>query len=154
MRAIVQRVSRATVAVDGSTCGEIGVGLVVLAAAHRRDLACDAEKLANRIYGLRIFNDCEGRINLALKDLPAQHNAAILAISNFTVYGETAKNRRPSFVESAAYENGEELFGILVSALKRIGARVETGEFGANMQVELVNDGPVTVIVEAGPSGP
>ena len=149
MKAIVQRVSSASVTVDGKVVGSCGPGLLVLAAAHREDTESNASKLADRVFGLRIFNDEAGKMNLALSALPDSGKPNILAVSNFTVYGETAKNRRPSFIESAPYEEGKVLFEAFTSALAALGAKVETGEFGAHMEVELVNDGPVTVIVEA-----
>ena len=147
MRAVVQRVSRASVAVDGKIVGSCDQGLVVLVATHRDDTEKEAVKLADRVAKLRIFNDAEGKMNLALANLkPA---GCVLAISNFTIYGETSKNRRPSFIESAPYERGHELYEAFVHALRGLGIHVDTGIFGAHMEVELVNDGPVTVIVEA-----
>lgn len=148
MKAVVQRVSSAEVRVDGEIVGAIGTGLLALVAAHRDDTGLSAAKMADRVAGLRIFNDAEGKMNLSLRDLPPQANPAVLAVSNFTVYGETAKNRRPSFIESAPYARGEELFAAFVHALKDLGLKVEQGVFGADMKVSLVNDGPVTVILE------
>jgi len=148
VKAVVQRVSQASVSVDGKVVGEIGWGLLVLLAAHKDDAEQQATKMADRVIGLRIFNDDQGKMNLALADLPSQLNAAVLAISNFTVYGETAKNRRPSFIEAAPYAIGEALFNRFVQALKEKQARVEQGIFGADMKVSLTNDGPVTVILE------
>jgi len=145
VRAIVQRVSSASVVVEGRTVGQIGVGLLLLVAAHRDDTEENARKLADRVRGLRIFNDEEGKMNLALPDVGGQ----VLAVSNFTVYGETAKNRRPSFIASAPYADGERLFNAFVAALLELDLSVETGEFGAHMDVSLVNDGPVTVILDA-----
>ncbi|MEQ1821988.1 MAG: D-aminoacyl-tRNA deacylase [Fimbriimonadaceae bacterium] len=144
MKAIVQRVSSASVQVNGNVIGQCGVGLLVLVAAHKDDGVANAEKMADRIKGLRIFNDSEGKMNLSLAEVAGE----VLAVSNFTVYGETAKGRRPSFVESAHFDHGELMFNRFVTALRNLGVRVETGEFGANMLVSLVNDGPVTVIVE------
>jgi len=146
MRAVVQRVSRASVTVDDKVVGQCGVGLLVLVAAHRDDTEANAAKMADRVAKLRIFNDADGKMNLALGDLDPV--GSVLAVSNFTVYGETAKNRRPSFIESAPYERGEEFYGAFVAALKGLGIQVETGEFGAHMEVDLVNDGPVTVILD------
>lgn len=148
MRAIVQRVAWAEVEVEGEVVGRCGPGFLVLAAAHREDDSKKAEKLADRIVGLRIFNDAHGKMNLALKDLPPSEEPRILAVSNFTVYGDCTKSRRPSFVEAAPYEVGERLFADFVSALRGFGTLVETGIFGADMRVRLENDGPVTVIVE------
>lgn len=144
MKAVVQRVAWARVVVQGEVVGQCGKGLVVLAAAHRDDTPEQAAKMADRVAGLRIFNDAEGKMNLAL----AAVEGSVLAVSNFTVYGETAKNRRPSFTESAPYDLGKERFDQFVEALRGMGVPVETGVFGADMKVELLNDGPVTVIVE------
>jgi D-tyrosyl-tRNA(Tyr) deacylase len=138
------------VRVDGELVGSIERGLLVLAAAHKDDTAAEALKLANRVLGLRIFNDEQGKMNLSLGDIGG--DVGILAVSNFTVYGETTKNRRPSFIEAAPYERGQELFEAFVAALRESGLRVETGVFGADMKVSLVNDGPVTVIVEVAPN--
>lgn len=144
MRAVVQRVLSAEVAVEGEVVGKCGRGLLLLVAAHREDTAANAAKLADRIAKLRIFNDSEGKMNLALADVEGE----VLAVSNFTVYGETAKNRRPSFIQAAPYDAGQELFEAFLNELRRLGMPVETGIFGADMKVSLVNDGPVTVIVE------
>ncbi len=120
----------------------------MLAAAHVQDSSKNVQTLANRLVKLRIFNDEQGKMNLAVTDLPSSDLPQMLLISNFTVYGETAKNRRPSFIESAPYEQGEALFNELVMAVRNREIRCETGEFGADMKVELLNDGPVTVIVD------
>lgn len=143
MRAVVQRVSSASVSVDRKVIGEIGTGLLVLVAAGREDTEASAKKTAERVFKMRIFNDDTGKMNLALSEI----GGSVLAVSNFTVYGDTTQ-RRPSFVAAAPYERGEELFGLFVSALREMGVVVETGEFGADMKVSLVNDGPVTVIAE------
>jgi len=148
MKAIVQRVSSAEVKVDGKVVGQIDVGLLVLAAAHRLDTEAEARKLADRVLGLRIFNDEAGKMNLSLAEIP---ESGILAVSNFTVYGETSKSRRPSFIEAAPFEEGKRLFEAFVAALRERHPRVEEGVFGADMRVSLVNDGPVTVILEAPP---
>ncbi|MFQ3586262.1 MAG: D-aminoacyl-tRNA deacylase [Fimbriimonadaceae bacterium] len=155
MKGIVQRVSRAHVTVEGERVGEIGSGLVVLVAAHRDDTPKEAARLADRVVGCRIFNDRQGRMNLSLRDLWAAGDEAngarrpgVLAVSNFTVYGDTTQ-RRPSFVLSAPYERGKELFERFVAELASMGCPVQTGIFGAHMDVEMVNDGPVTVIVES-----
>ncbi len=144
MRAIVQRVAWARVSVDGNVIGQCGSGLLVLVGAHREDTEMNAARLADRIVKLRIFNDPDGKMNLAIGDCQG-----ILVVSNFTVYGETAKNRRPSFTDSAPYQAGKDLVNRFVSELRQYRIPVETGEFGADMQVELLNDGPVTVIVDA-----
>lgn len=148
MKAVVQRVASAKVEVDGRVLGLIGAGLAVLVAAHREDTPERVAKMAARLVGLRIFNDSEGKMNVSLLDaLPDA--PSMLVISNFTVYGDTDAGRRPSFVASASFEDGRRCFDLLLSELNSRGIRVETGEFGADMQVSIVNDGPVTVIVEA-----
>lgn len=148
VRAIVQRVSRASVSVDGEVVGRCGAGLLLLVGVHRGDVAGHAAKLAAKVATLRIFNDGDGKMNLALDDLPPTAEPNVLAISQFTVYGDVSKNRRPSFVESAPYERGMELFDHFVDCLKGEGLVVETGRFGEHMEVELVNDGPVTLVVD------
>lgn len=148
MRAVVQRVARASVSVEGSVLGHCGRGLLLLVAAHREDDIKDAAKLAEKVATLRIFGDADGKMNLSLKDLAPTDSPQILAVSNFTVYGDASSQRRPSFMASAPYADGERLFGAFVAALQAQGLSVETGRFGADMQVELVNDGPVTVILD------
>jgi D-tyrosyl-tRNA(Tyr) deacylase len=148
MRAVVQRVSGATVTVDGREVGRCGYGLLLLVGVHRDDTTEDAVKLASRISTLRIFNDEAGKMNLSLLDFQEDDEYDVLAVSNFTVYGDTAKNRRPSFVASAPFEQGSELFDAFVAALRDTGVPVQTGQFGAHMHVAMVNDGPVTVILD------
>jgi len=116
----------------------------VLVAAHRDDTEANADKLADRVAGLRIFSDAEGKMNLSLADV----EGSVLAISNFTLYGDATKNRRPSFIESAPYAAGERLYEAFVTALVKRGVPVETGVFGAHMDVSLVNDGPVTIVLD------
>jgi len=147
MRAIVQRVSSASVAIEGQLAGEIGVGFVLLVGVHRSDTEANAIALADRVAGLRILSDESGKMNLALGaiDPPGE----ILAISNFTVYGDPSKSRRPSFTDSAPFDLGMALFDRFLVELRKRVAKVETGEFGADMEVQLVNDGPVTLIVDA-----
>ena len=144
MRAVVQRVSRAAVRVDGETVGAIGRGFVVLAGFAPADeepaLAWMAEKLA----GLRVFGDAEGKMNLGL----AEVGGAMLVVSQFTLYGDASKGRRPSFVGAAPPERAEPLYERFVVLLRERGVPVETGRFGAMMDVELVNDGPVTLLIE------
>lgn len=130
--------------VDGATVGRCGVGLLVLVAAHRDDTEANADKMADRVAGLRIFGDAEGKMNLSLADV----EGSVLAISNFTLYGDATKNRRPSFIEAAGYADGERLFEAFVAALVRRGVPVATGVFGAHMDVSLVNDGPVTIVLD------
>lgn len=154
MRAVVQRVKRASVTVDGAVTGSCEKGLLVLVAAHKADREADARKMADKILGLRIFEDAEGKMNLSLRQLhEAGEAVGILAVSNFTVYGDTDKSRRPSFVDSAPYATGEVLFNEMLAALRVEPIPVGTGVFGAEMAVELLNDGPVTVILDAGPTG-
>ena len=144
MRIVVQRVSRAAVRVDGETVGAIGRGFVVLAGFAPADgepaLAWMAEKLA----GLRVFGDAEGKMNLGI----AEVGGAMLVVSQFTLYGDASKGRRPSFVDAAPPGQAEPLYDRFVSLLRERGVRVETGRFGAMMDVELVGDGPVTLLLE------
>lgn len=149
MRAVVQRVQHAQVMVDGRVVGACGQGLCLLVAAHRDDTEADAEKLANRTANLRTFSDADGKMNLSILDLAASGAVVgVLAVSNFTVYGDAAKQRRPSFVQAAPFEEGHKLFEFFVARLRATGIPVETGVFGAHMEVTLVNDGPVTLILE------
>lgn len=141
MKAVVQRIDSGSVSVDGSVVGSVGEGLVVFVAAHKDDSASKVEKMANRILGLRIFDDETGKMNLPLGE------REILLISNFTIYGDTTQ-RRPSFIESASFELGEKWFTFLVQELRASGNRVETGIFGADMRVNVSMNGPVTVILE------
>jgi len=151
MRAIVQRVSCATVSVGGQEVGRCGYGLLLLVGVHREDDETNARKLADKIAKLRIFSDALGKMNLALLDFPSEAGFEydVLAVSNFTVFGDTVKNRRPSFMESAPFERGQQLFERFVEDLKGSGVSVQTGAFGAHMAVALVNDGPVTLVVDA-----
>jgi D-tyrosyl-tRNA(Tyr) deacylase len=139
----VQRVSSAAVGVEDRLVCQMTVGLVALVGVHRDDRPEDARKLADRIAGMRVFNDAEGKINLAL----AAVSGEVLAVSNFTVYGD-ASQRRPSFTESAGYDRGMELFDLFVEELRRLDITVHTGEFGANMRVAICNEGPVTLVVD------
>ena len=148
MRVVVQRVSRAEVRVAGRVTGTIGVGFLVLAGFHPADTADALSWMADKILGLRVFGDAEGKMNLALPDV----GGAVLVVSQFTLYGDATKGRRPSFVNAAPPEIAIPLYERFVALLRERGAgsgtRVETGEFGAMMEVELVNDGPVTLILE------
>jgi len=148
VRAVIQRVSRAEVRVDGAVVGRCGPGLCLLVGVRHSDTTTIAEQMAQKIVNLRIFNDGDGKMNLALPVPEAQKEPCILAISNFTVYGDAQKNRRPSFTESAKFELGKELFDHFVEKLRGLGFQTETGEFGADMHVELVNDGPVTIVLD------
>ena len=148
MRAVVQRVARASVKVEGETVGSCGPGLLVLVGAHKEDTEQNATKLADRIAGIRIFNDDEGKMNLSLGQIDNDGRAQVLAVSNFTVYGDALKSRRPSFMAAAPYDEGERLYNAFVSALRDRGLKVEEGTFGAMMQVDLLNDGPVTLVID------
>jgi len=144
MRACVQRVSRASVTVDGEVCGEIGRGLLVLLGVADGDSDSDVGFLAEKITGLRIFEDDHGKMNLGL----AEVSGAILVVSQFTLLGDCRKGRRPSFVAAAEPALAERLYESFVSAVAELGVEVETGQFQKEMQVELVNDGPVTITVD------
>ena len=141
---MVQRVSRAAVRVDGRTVAAIGRGFVVLAGFAPGDGEPQLRWMAEKLVGLRVFGDAEGKMNLALADV----DGALLVVSQFTLYGDAQKGRRPSFIGAAPPEVAEPLYETFVAMLRELGARVETGEFGAMMDVELVNDGPVTLILE------
>jgi len=145
MRAVLQRVSRASVAVEARVKGEIGPGLLVLVAVGREDSAATAASMADKIVNLRIFNDEQGKMNRSLLD----SGGAILAVSQFTLYGDARGQRRPSFLQAAQPEQGKALYEEFVSALKALGVRVETGVFQAHMAVELVNEGPVTILLDS-----
>lgn len=145
MRAVVQRVTRARVTVNGSVTGEIGPGLAVLVAVGREDSADTAKMMAEKIVNLRIFNDGDGKMNLSLLDV----RGALLAVSQFTLYGDARGGRRPSFIQAAAAEKGRELLEKFVAAVAELGVQAETGVFQAHMSVELVNDGPVTILLDS-----
>ena len=145
MKALVQRVSRASVTVDGEIVGRIGKGLVVLVGVRNGDSEQDAQFLANKCTNLRIFADKEGKFNLSC----AESRAELLVVSQFTLYADTRKGRRPSFVDAARPEISEPLYRKFVSSLAEFGLRVETGIFGAMMSVEIHNDGPVTIMLES-----
>lgn len=145
MIGLLQRVSRATVAVDGETIGEIGRGLLVLVAVHRDDQEHDIARLAERILGYRVFPDSEDRMNRSLLD----DNLGLLLVPQFTLAADTKKGTRPSFTRAAPPEKGRQYFERLVAACKERLKTVETGQFGANMQVTLTNDGPVTFWLES-----
>lgn len=139
MRAVVQRVSSASVSVDGEPIAAIGAGLLVLLGVRAGDGDEHADRLARKLRALRVFEDDEGRMNLSLDDTGGE----LLCVSNFTVYGDTRKGNRPSFVEAAAPEDAERLYERVLQGLGAKG-----GRFGAHMAIELVNDGPVTVILD------
>lgn len=144
MRAVVQRVSRAEVRVRGQAIGKIGPGFVILLGVGRGDTEADAEFIADRTLGMRVFADPAGKMNLALDAVAG----AVLVISQFTLYADTSQ-RRPSFVNAAAPDEAQRLYDCFLSRLRARGVRVETGEFGAMMEVELVNDGPVTIVLDS-----
>jgi D-tyrosyl-tRNA(Tyr) deacylase len=145
MRAVVQRVSRAKVTVKGETAGEIGRGLLVLLGIGQTDTEADADYLADKIAGLRVFEDESGRMNLAAVDV----NGAVLVISQFTLYGDVRRGKRPSFDAAAPPQRARELYEYLVQRIRTTGLRCETGRFQEMMQVELVNDGPVTILLDS-----
>jgi D-aminoacyl-tRNA deacylase len=145
MRAVIQRVSRASVTIHGQIVGKIGPGLLVLLGITHTDNPADARWLAEKIVGLRIFNDADGKMNLGLTDV----GGSVLVVSQFTLYGDAHKGRRPSFIAAARPEQAIPLYEAFVNGIKALGVPVETGRFGAMMDVELVNDGPVTLILEA-----
>ena len=148
VRAVVQRVSRASVTVDGEVVGAVGPGLCVLVGVTHTDTPADAAALAAKVWTLRIFRDEDGRMGLSAADLGAE----VLVVSQFTLYGDTRKGRRPSWTGAAPGDVAEPLVGAVVAELERLGAPVATGRFGAMMDVELVNDGPVTLLVEVPPA--
>jgi D-tyrosyl-tRNA(Tyr) deacylase len=145
MKAVLQRVSRASVTVDGQVVGQIGRGLMVLLGVEQDDTLADAQHLADKAVQLRIFDDSAGKMNLSL----AETGGAMLVVSQFTLLGDCRKGRRPSFIQAAPPELAERLYDAFVAAVGVQGIRVATGEFRAMMQVELVNDGPVTLIVDS-----
>jgi D-aminoacyl-tRNA deacylase len=145
MRAVVQRVSRARVVVEDKVAGQIGPGLAVLVAVGRNDRPDTAALLAEKIVHLRIFNDEQGKMNRSLSETDGR----ILAVSQFTLYGDARGQRRPSFLEAADPEKGKALYEEFVRALRTLGVQVETGVFQAHMSVELVNDGPVTILLDS-----
>ncbi|HUH14283.1 MAG TPA: D-aminoacyl-tRNA deacylase [Gaiellaceae bacterium] len=144
MRAVVQRVSRASVRVGEEVVGEIGPGLLVLLGVAAEDGAGEAERLAGKVARLRVFENEAGRFDRSLLDT----GGAALVVSQFTLIADTAKGNRPSFAGAAAPESAEPLYEAFCTALREVGVPVETGAFGARMAVELVNDGPVTVVLE------
>ena len=145
MRAVIQRVSSAEVRVAGSVVGEIADGFVVLLGVAVGDGEADAEVMAAKIAGLRVFADDEGRMNLDLSEV----GGSVLLISQFTLLADLRKGRRPSFVAAADPEDATRLVDVVVRLLRERGLEVAEGEFGAHMEVELVNDGPVTIVIDA-----
>jgi D-aminoacyl-tRNA deacylase len=145
MRAVIQRVRSCRVVVSGEVVGEIGRGLLVLLGVRVDDTVDQARWLAEKVVGLRIFEDEQGKMNVGLADA----GGAVLVVSQFTLYGDCSKGRRPSFIDAARPEVAEPLYEAFANAVRMQGVPVATGRFGAMMQVELVNDGPVTLVVEA-----
>jgi D-tyrosyl-tRNA(Tyr) deacylase len=145
MRAVVQRVSHASVVIADETVGTIGVGLVVLLGVTHDDTPQRAQWLAEKVAGLRIFNDADGKMNRDLADI----GGAMLIVSQFTLYGDCRKGKRPSFIDAAPPPIAIPLYEAFINGVKALGIPVATGRFGADMKVELVNDGPVTLIVNS-----
>ncbi len=144
MRAVVQRVSRARVEVEGSKTGEIGPGMVVLLGVAKTDAEADAAQLAEKIAGLRLFNDDNGKMNRSVEEV----GGAVLVVSQFTLHGDCRKGRRPSFDRAAPAAQAQALYEKFLHVLRHRGLQVETGVFQAMMEVELVNAGPVTLLVD------
>ena len=145
MRAVIQRVTRARVTIDGEIAGEIEHGLVVLLGIARDDTKDDADYLVPKIIALRIFDDTEGRMNVSVKDI----DGGLLIVSQFTLYGDVRRGLRPSWSDAAAPEIAEPLYDYFVESSRKLLGRVETGSFRKTMQVELVNDGPVTILLDS-----
>jgi D-aminoacyl-tRNA deacylase len=145
MRAVVQRVSRAQVAVKGEIAGEIGLGLLVLLGVSRDDTEADATYLAEKIAGLRVFEDDQGKMNRSVQEV----GGSVLAVSQFTLYGDVRRGKRPSFDAAAPPEEARQLYEIFVEQIRAAGVRCETGRFQEMMKVELVNEGPVTILLDS-----
>lgn len=144
MRALVQRVAQAQVVVDGTVSGSIGPGLVALVGVTHGDDRPTAHRVADKLVGLRVFEDADGRMNDSCRDV----GGAVLVVSQFTLYGDVSRGRRPSFVDAAPPEVAEPLVDAVADRVREQGVEVATGVFGAHMEVSLVNDGPVTLLVE------
>lgn len=145
MRAVVQRVAQASVTVEGGAVARIGAGLLVLLGVGARDGEAEADYVAGKVAGLRIFPDAEGRMNRSV----VETGGAVLLVSQFTLYGDCRKGRRPSFTRAAGPDEAMRLYELAAERLRRRGLQVRTGVFGAHMQVALVNDGPVTLLVDS-----
>lgn len=145
MRAVVQRVSRAKVSVNDWVSGEIGIGLLVLLGVGHEDAEADVVYLAEKIAGLRIFEDADGKMNRSVQDV----GGAVLAVSQFTLYGDVRRGKRPSFDGAAPPEQARRLYEFFVERIQALGVRCETGRFQEMMQVELVNEGPVTILLDS-----
>jgi len=145
MRAVVERVSRAKVTVDGIVVGEIGLGLLVLLGVGRNDINDDADYLADKIVGLRIFEDEAGKMNLAVGEV----DGGVLVVSQFTLYGDVRRGKRPSFDDAAPPQQARELYEYFVDRIQKAGLLCATGRFQEMMDVELVNEGPVTILLDS-----
>lgn len=145
MRAVVQRVSRAQVTVKDWIAGEIGLGLLVLLGVGREDTEADVDYLAEKVSGLRIFEDHDGKMNRSVLDV----GGSVLAVSQFTLYGDVRRGKRPSFDDAAVPESARRLYELFVERIRAAGLRCETGRFQEMMQVELVNEGPVTILLDS-----
>ena len=145
MRAVVQRVKRASVTVNGEIVGRIDKGFLVLLGVSGDDTEADTRYCVEKILNLRVFEDCDGKMNLSLLDIGGE----LLAVSQFTLYGDTRRGRRPSFIDAAPPEMANRLYEYFVSECRQQVGRVETGRFQAMMDVELVNDGPVTILIDS-----
>ncbi len=146
MRAVLQRVSEAAVKIDGVTVGEIGNGFMILLGIHEEDSLEDVEYLVRKISMMRVFEDEAGKMNCSLQDFPA--GGQILSISQFTLVADTKKGNRPSFIKAARPQQAIPLYDAFNQGLREAGLKVATGEFGADMQVSLINDGPVTILLD------
>ncbi len=145
MKAVIQRVSRASVDVDGQTIGKIGKGFMVLLGVHEEDTEDDLNYLVKKVTGLRIFEDSQGKMNLSLADV----GGSLLVISQFTLLASTKKGNRPSFIQAGPPEMSEGLYEQFMENCRNMGFHVEHGKFGAHMDVSLINDGPVTIIIDS-----
>lgn len=145
MRAVIQRVTRASVRIDGETVGRIDCGLLVLLGVGKEDAEADANYLADKVAALRVFEDQAGKMNLSMADV----GGAVLAVSQFTLFGDVRRGKRPSFDAAALPDRAKELYEHFVERIRTVGLHCETGRFQAMMEVELVNDGPVTILIDS-----
>jgi len=145
MRAIIQRVKRASVTVDGEVVGSIGPGIMLLLGVSKTDTQTEATAMVEKVMNLRIFDDADGKMNLSLSDT----GGALLVVSQFTLYGDARKGRRPSYIDAAAPDDANRLYDFFVAEARKSCAEVATGRFQAMMDVELVNDGPVTIMLDS-----